>query len=96
MTPKQKVIAMATKLGATIYKNQKHDHFTVEVDSPGGKKFIGSGTHMMVCFDWADALDRMSYGLETCEDDPCDICTEGSEMNEFTDGNPDSNGAWKG
>jgi hypothetical protein len=85
MTPRQKVFALAEKLGATIEDAGGPTWLHFNIDAPHGMTWKGdTGLHCLVAgqargFDtrdmWRDALDRMSHGIEPCEaGDECDFC----------------------
>jgi hypothetical protein len=73
-----KVTALVKKLGCTI---SREDPQSLYVDSPVGKVFKATGTHTITDSwhrgfkpDYADIFERMSDGLEDCEDPECDNC----------------------
>ena len=81
-TPRQSCIARAAELGVKLTTGGGR-HFEVVADAPEGMVFVASGLHSQVsatCDDepaakaWSDALERMSGGIERCEDPDCEYC----------------------
>ena len=73
----------AKELKAEITFDKSCGYRDVMVDAPKGYKFVTAGLHCIVdnCADeWSndfdDILNRMSGGVEPCEDPECDICNE--------------------
>lgn len=75
MTPRQKVIALAADIGATVETEKDDSSYTVRVESPKGTRW-SEGVHQLVLwqfsgFDtkelWVDAFDRMSAGFNACD-----------------------------
>lgn len=60
MTKRQKVLALADRLGCQVEYVPKQDGLDAEVlvDAPDGQSFDGELTQF-VCTDWADALSRL-------------------------------------
>ena len=80
MTTRQKVFAIAKQLGVTIDDSMYHE---VKCEAPHGTIWACSLVHEIVCTKdtkepmsviWNDLLERMSYGIEKCEDDNCEWC----------------------
>lgn len=80
---RRKVFALAKKLGARVDINcEGRGYLDVEVTSPRGFCWSGSGLHCLVGSQWPneraeevwkDLFERMSDGVETC-DDPHSFC----------------------
>lgn len=82
MNPKEQVLALVAKTGAAIeYGNIGVGNvFEILIDAPEGWHWMSDGIHQLVESRWSnepvanlwqDALERMEYGLEPCDDD-CD------------------------
>jgi len=70
----------AKELGASVTKERQGDTVVVYVTAPKGKRwehelheFVDS-VHYMWPNDYDDLLQRMSYGLEECDDPQCEWC----------------------
>jgi hypothetical protein len=81
MTTLSKLKKEAAKIGATVEQDRIGDTLNTEVFSPSGFRFASDSTHIFVdCVyvpwkpDYADLLNRISYGLEPCEDAQCEWC----------------------
>lgn len=61
MTTRQKMMALAGRLGCKVEYVPRQDQLPAEilVDAPDGKSFDGELTQL-VCWDWTDALARLS------------------------------------
>lgn len=82
MTPKQKVMALAKKLGATVEHegDKKRGMFEVTVEAPPGHHWVDEQVHELVCNRpwhvtgspttkvWEAILERMEDGIEPCND----------------------------
>lgn len=78
MTTKERAIRLLAEKGCT-YEVWKGDYgagndctkrpTTIEIDAPDGFKFDGE-LHALVCFDWADVIDRLTHmTIEKCPAD---------------------------
>lgn len=85
MTIKQRVLARVAELNGEIEIRKGNGPFEIIIDAPDGYLFAGDGLHCLVHSQWdtdptgplwQDALNRMSYGLEPCDDPDCDVCNE--------------------
>lgn len=86
MTPKQKAVALAEKLGCTLEWTNPSAvarGFTFEVTcmAPDGKWFPNIGVHEVVAESngdstdcWLSVIRDMETGVEACEDTECDWC----------------------
>lgn len=70
----------ATKLGAVVLDQKIGGHHSCTVEAPPGFTWA-EGLHEFVDStnrpwkpDYADLLDRMSYGLKPCDDPECEWC----------------------
>ena len=70
----QQVRALAKSFGAEVEYYSSGDHTTLAVTAPGGFHWEG-GVHTLVDSpfkpfkpDYADMLERMSFGLDKCDD----------------------------
>lgn len=77
MTPRQAVLVLAAKLGATVKTVCNADLKEVCVEAPAGKHWFDGGVCEFVWSDdggepmadaWADTLERMEAGLENCNE----------------------------
>lgn len=67
MTHKQKALHLAAQWGITIFKS----------DAPPQSIITGTDCHYIICFGWDDVSQRISLGIEPCEDTEC-VCREES------------------
>lgn len=81
-TAKQQVLTLAERLNASIEYGDIGigNVFEILIDAPDGWHWAGDGVHQVVesrwhneliANLWQDALERIEYGLEPCDDD-CD------------------------
>jgi len=77
ITPKQKVMDLAEKLGATIDIDPASSDFTVTVTAPEGHHWNDEELHLLVESQfrgyttyplWVTLLERMQLGVETCHE----------------------------
>jgi hypothetical protein len=81
-TKKQFEAAMA-KIGATL--DEDCSLGALVIDAPAGFVFGANGCHALVCtseedgmsikpYAYADAIERMAYGVRLCTDTDCEVC----------------------
>jgi len=67
----------------TVHRDRERLEHEVLVDAPAGYVFRSSGVHQLVCAGadgtplsdlYADAFERVSLGIEPCDDPECDVC----------------------
>lgn len=75
MTTRQKVVALAKEIGATITEDNDGFSKSVCVESPNGHHWNDCEVHELVgqyythkSEVWADLLSRMETGVERCHD----------------------------
>lgn len=73
MTNKQKALAKAKELNIAIFRTKDRVQ-EFQVDAPRGYKFVLTELHYMICFGWDDIAERISGGIEKCEEHDCDVC----------------------
>jgi hypothetical protein len=81
MTARQEVISLSSELNSTL-DDSMYDE--IKCEAPKGKIWACSLVHEIIsakektedprCELWDDMLDRMSYGVEDCEDVECEWC----------------------
>jgi hypothetical protein len=76
MTTKQQVLLKAGELGATV-REERTDIYEVLIDAPDGKHWFDGGCSQLVWSQWddeskqnawPDLLERMEWGLESCDE----------------------------
>jgi hypothetical protein len=79
MTTKEKVLSLARKFGAEI--SDSFDEETVYLDLPEGHAWCAECGHshslhinLQQPDAWADALERVEMGIQTCVNEECDYC----------------------
>lgn len=87
MTTKQKVIAKAEELRVDVFMiRDDHSGARVELYAPKGYVFLSNDSHCVVecgwysTDSWRGAYEHLSFGIEVCQQDDCDNCTD-----DFTD-----------
>ena len=86
MTIKQKVLELCDELNCTVYEDTKA---CIIIDAPDKHIFSNNGCHFFASYTamvesiwdddvkadlWVDILDRLSYGIEDCNDPDCEWC----------------------
>lgn len=85
MSWQTKAKALAKKLGAEVENNSNGEQYVYDILAPKGKIWSCNLIHCLVgnCFKgdpkwyeevWKDLYERMSYGLEECDDPDCEWC----------------------
>ncbi len=88
MTHTEKIVEASKALGVLAMVS-KSDVKEFNFDTPTGMVFCCSGTHAIVCNGAADALYRLGYGIEKCEEEDCDICSENYTFDAVVENNSD-------
>lgn len=88
MTNRQKARKLATKLGATIEGGRSGNTWQYNIDAPQGFTWASdNGLHSIVAWTydgpkewreemWSEAINRMEYGVEQCEEKDCEFCAD--------------------
>jgi hypothetical protein len=86
LTPSRASVRLrAAQLGALVHFHVDREglEHEITIDAPDGYIWTASAVHQLVQCGAdgtpmdalaADALERMAYGLERCDDPDCDIC----------------------
>lgn len=80
---RKRIYKEASNMGCAIDESRTNDSFII--DAPKGKIFTANNAHCIAVVPrsgeykecWKDAMDRLSYGIEKCEDPHCELCLEG-------------------
>jgi hypothetical protein len=77
------VLALATEHGAEVFDNRDARHrFDVTIWLPAGKTWKDNRAHSLTWIDdrrpdgWKALLKRMGLGVEHCDIEHCDTCSE--------------------
>jgi hypothetical protein len=79
---RQRAEAYAKRDGVALSAEWQGTVFVVDADTPFGKRFNGSGTHMLSSSAWTeeacwqDIAETLSYGVDDCEEEKCGYCGE--------------------
>lgn len=90
MTPKQKALSIAKRLGVEIDQGVDDERRLVELtcEAPAGFVWSSSGVHELVACRsgdecnttadelWRDVAERMSHGVERCSVESCEWCDD--------------------
>ena len=83
MTYRQRVMALAEELGASVETGPEGFAYTIQVMAPVGHHWIEGGVHELVashesdCGEpaellWQDLWERMNYGVKKCNAETCE------------------------
>ena len=82
-TPLRKLKTACNLIGASVLDERVGESHTCEAFAPAGKVWAASGNHCLVdrAFrpwrpDYADLLQRVSLGAETCTTPDCEWCND--------------------
>ena len=84
---KRKVFELAAKLGVDLVVAKSEEYVEATVEAPAGQVWSCCRAHELVSTAdvdhkdgiadlWIDLADRMSHGVEPCEDPNCEWCED--------------------
>jgi hypothetical protein len=93
---RRQVTALAKSYGTTAVYHPDREalEHEITIDAPDGTVWSCSQIHQIVACGadgtpwetlYADVFERMSYGLETCEEPDCDVCRDAIQEREKGD-----------